>query len=104
MSHTQFVYPQTAPAVCSAQNSIWYVGEDKETYTAGFTDLLDLTDRIIDKLLKAEAVCWVLHDAKDYPENALAETTAVIAELIHEAYEAHTTQWEGVKRLAKRKR
>jgi len=62
--------------------------------------LVDLTDAVIDKLLKAEALSWLLHCAKDYPDNTVAETTAVIADLIHEALESHREQWERIRRYA----
>jgi hypothetical protein len=101
MSHTQLVYPQSAPAPA---HNLWQIREDNGDYPASFTELIDLTDIIDDKLLKAEALAWVLHSAREYPDNAVAETTAVIAEFIHEAMEAHSQQWEKVRSLAKRKR
>jgi len=101
MSHTQFVYPQS-----SNTPALWQVreNEDENPYTARLPELLDLTDTVIDKLLKAEAVSWVLHGAREYPDNAVAETTAVIADLIHEALEAHRTQWEKLRKFAEKKR
>jgi hypothetical protein len=102
MSHTQFVYPQTTPA--AGTHHLWQIREDEGDYPADFTALIDLTDIIDDKLLKAEALAWVLHGAREYPDNAIAETTAVIAEFIREAIDAHDQQWEKIRRFAKRKR
>lgn len=101
MSHTIYAQPANALA-----NTCWQVREDENAnpYTARLPELLDLTDTVIDKLRKAEAVSWVLHGAKDYPDNAVAETTAVIADLIREASEAHERQWEKIRKLAKQKR
>ena len=103
MSHTPFVYPQFTNAFAHAP---WQIREDqhKNPYTARLPELLDLSDTVIDKLLKAEAVAWVLHDAKHYPDNAVAETTAVIADLIHGALEAQRKQWEKIRKIAGQKR
>jgi hypothetical protein len=102
MSHSHFAYPQPTRAL--PHGPVWQVREDQEPYAPGFTELIDFTDIIVDKLAKAEALAWVLHSAKEYPDNAVLETTAVIAEFIHEAHEAHTAQWEKVRKLLKRKR
>ena len=95
MSHANLVYPKPISADLSlAHRGMWNVRENEDR---GANNLVDLTDTVIDKLVKAEAVAWVLHDARHYPDNAVAETTAVIADLIREALDAHRELWERVR-------
>lgn len=104
MSHTIAVYFQAIGAdLTFLANAPCDIREEEEGYCDFPDGLVELTDTVIDRLLKAEALCWVLHGSKNYPENALAETTGVIADLIHEALQAHREQWQHIQRLTRRK-
>lgn len=93
MSHTTYAYPLPASESLSCQ-----VREDEEKYDAGapgeLSKLLALTDRIIDRLHKAEAVAWLLHGAGECPDGTHQNATWLLAELIHEALDLHRLHWE----------
>lgn len=80
----------------------WQVCEDEDKYTDRDPDLLDLIDIVNDRLSRAEALSWVLYSASNTPEHAHSTTAMVIAELIHEALEAHRKQCDNIRRLTKR--
>ena len=94
MSHANLVYAQPAIGGSRLARTAWQIREEDGSYAGS---PLDLTDAVIDRLLKAEAVAWVLHDAN--ADSNVTETAAVIADLIHEALEAHRELWEQVRGL-----
>lgn len=79
----------------------WQVCEDGDDYDARKSpdsgeSLFEMTDYIIDRLTRAEALAWVLQGAEHHPEKAANVTAMVIAELVREALEAYEKQWEKV--------
>lgn len=92
MSHANLAFPQIASGGSNIARTVWHVPEEDHSYAAS---PLDLTDTVIDRLRKAEAVAWVPHDAD--ADSDITETAAVIADLIDEAVEAHRELWERVR-------
>lgn len=84
--------------------SVWstYAGRCKEAGGEQIRRQSDETCSISPsrRLLKAEALSWLLNCAKDYPDNTVAEATAVNAGLIHDALESHRKQWERIRQRA----
>ena len=94
MSHAKLVYAQPAAGGSRLARTAWHIREEDGSYARS---PVDLTDTVIDRLSKAEAVAWVLHDAG--ADSNVTETAAVVADLIHEALEAHRELWERVRGL-----
>jgi hypothetical protein len=99
MSHTHIAYPQTTDRPFTlVPNPTCAVREDEDPYADSLVRLSDIID---DKLNKAKGLAWVLHCAKDAPEDAVSETGYVIVELIQEALEAHRKQWGKIRHYAR---
>jgi hypothetical protein len=98
MSHTDIAYPQaTDRPFTLVANPACGVREDEDPYADSLVRLSDIID---DKLNKAKGLAWVLHGAKDVPEEAVSETSYVIVEFIQEALEAHRKQWGKIRHYA----
>lgn len=98
MSHESIVYTMPARVPGPGRNNPWQVRERDREETE---ELLALTDLIQNKLSTAEALAWVLNGSEHHPTGAEKVTAGVIAELIHEAAEAHDRQWEIIRKYRK---
>ncbi len=103
MPLAEIYYPQSSSSNLAFIHSPWRVREEEDQYGDDLPTLLALADRINDSLTKAEALSWLLHQAGDDPQHARSVTAQVIAELIHEALEAHETQWKKIRRYYQQK-
>lgn len=104
MSNVAFVYSQpTSRDLTSFINSHWHVHENEDENGESLPDLLALTDLVNDRLSKAEALSWTLHRANQCHDSYGSVTALVIAELIHEALEAHEKLWDSIRQVAKQK-
>jgi hypothetical protein len=94
MSHPSHRYPVVASRVLP----VWTVREpdpDEDLPT-----LLDLTDRITERLAKAEALTRLLIHNDTAPEY-LPDAASAIADLIGGARALHTKRWERTRRRTK---
>lgn len=99
MSQESVVYSMPARGLSPGRNNPWQI---REKEGEEYDELLALTDLIQNKLSTAEALAWVLNGSEHHPTGAEKVTAGVIAELIHEAAEAHDRQWELMRRYRKR--
>ncbi len=110
MSNTSFAYRQTTDrGLTLVHSSTWHVRDDDDKYGTDNEDkveetLLELSDRITERLTRAQALAWVLQGSEHHPEKAGNITAMIIAELIHEALEAHEKQWDKIRRSVKQVR
>jgi hypothetical protein len=96
MPHPQHTYPvMTCPV-----HPVWTVCEPKPD--DDLTVLLDFTDRINERLAKAEALTRLLID-NEAALTSLPDAAWAIADLIAETRALHTRQWERIRRRLKTK-
>lgn len=98
MSDTLFSYPH-APvnSLFLSHHTYWGVREDEDP-----TSLVGLADAITERLAKAEALIRILQgNQQDLVLDALPNAAWAIGDLIHEARELYTKQWQQMRRYAK---
>ncbi len=97
MSHanTNIIYPQST----DRDPSHWQVREDDEDYGELSRKLLELHDRITDRLVRADALSYLMQTAENPPEHATRITAMLLQDLIQEAQQANEKLWEAVHRL-----
>ncbi len=95
MSQTNITYPQSTDRDLSR----WQVREDDEDYGKLSRKLLELHDRITDRLVRADALSYLMQTAENPPEHATQITAMLLQDLIQEAQQANEKLWEAVHRL-----
>lgn len=97
MSHanTNIIYPQST----DRNPTVWQVREDGDDYDNGSLSypLLELHDRITDRLARAEALACLLQTADNPPDHATRVTAIVLQELIQQTQEANEKLWERIR-------
>ncbi len=108
MSHANITYPQSTRHGPTLFHP-WQIREDGDDYTTDSEGdntpadtLLALTDRITERLTRAEALTWILQSAEQPPEQALKVTAMLLLDLIQEAREANEKVWEQIRRLTRK--
>ncbi len=99
MSHvnTNVTYPQFT----DRNPSRWQVREDEDDYGKLSRKLLELHDLITDRLVRADALTYLMQTAENPPEHATRITAMLLQDLIQEAQKANEKLWEEVHRLSK---
>ena len=99
MSHanTNVIYPQSTDRDLSR----WQVREDEDDYGKLSRKLLELHDLITDRLVRADALTYLMQTAENPPEHATRITAMLLQDLLQEAQTANETLWEEVRELAK---
>jgi hypothetical protein len=96
MSHanTNLIYPQSTDRDLSR----WQVREEEDDALS--RRLLELHERITDRLLRADALAQLMQTAEDPPEHATQLTAMLLQDLIQEAQTANEKLWEEAYRLS----
>ena len=97
MSHN-VIYPQSTDRDLSR----WQVREDEDDYGKLSSQLLELHDLITDRLVRADALTYLMQTAENPPEHATRITAMLLQDLIQEAQEANGKLWDEVRQLALR--
>lgn len=100
MSHanTHVIYPQFIE-----RNPALQIREDDDEYRSSelSTSILKLVDLITDRLVRADALTYLMQNAENPPEHATRITAMLLQDLIQEAQEANEKLWELVRPLVK---
>ncbi len=91
------IYPQSTDRDLSR----WQVCEDDEDYGELSRKLLELHDLITDRLVRADALTYLMQTAENPPEHATRITAMLLQDLIQEAQKANEKLWEEVHRLTR---
>jgi hypothetical protein len=104
MSHTNVIYPQSIDRNPAA----WQVREDDDDYgnSKGSSDvqivsLLDLHDRVINRLDRAKALTYLLQTADTKEEASIHVTAILLEELIEQAQGTSERMWGYIQRERK---
>jgi len=99
MSHinTNITYPQSTDHDLSR----WQVREEEDDYGKLRSKLLKLHDLITDRLVRADALTYLMQTAENPPEHANRITAMLLQDLIQEAQTANEKLWDEVHRLTK---
>jgi hypothetical protein len=97
MSHSNVIYPQSI----KHHSAIWRVREDEDDYGKLSRKLLELHDLITDRLVRADALTYLMQTAENPPEHATRITAMLLQDLIQEAQQANEKLWEELHRLSK---
>ncbi len=99
MSHAKanVIYPQST----DRDFSRWQVREDEDDYGKLSRKLLELHDLITDRLVRADALTYLMQTAENPPEHATRITAMLLQDLIQEAQQANEKLWEEVDRLTR---
>ncbi len=100
MSQTNIIYPQSTDRTAS-----WQVREDGDDYDNSKGDsevrtvsLLDLHDRVIDRLSRAKAMTRLLQTADTQSDGAIQVTAIVLEEHIEQALTTSERMWGYIQR------
>jgi hypothetical protein len=94
MSHTNVIYPQS-----THRNIAWQVREDEDDYGKLSSQLLELHDLITDRLVRADALTYLMQTAENPPEHATRITAMLLQDLIRETQEANEKLWDELRKL-----
>jgi hypothetical protein len=95
MSQTKIIYPQST----DRDFSRWQVREDEDDYGKLSRKLLELHELITDRLIRADALTYLMQTAENPPEHATRITAMLLQDLIQDAQQANEKLWEEVHRL-----
>jgi hypothetical protein len=96
-TNTNITYPQSTDCDLSR----WQVREDDDDYGKLSRKLLELHDLITDRLVRADALTYLMQTAENPPEHATRITSMLLQDLIQDAQKANETLWEEVHRLTR---
>ncbi len=101
MSHanTNVIYPQSIDRDLSR----WQVREDDDDYGKGNSEvrtvsLLDLHDRVIDRLSRTKAMTRLLQTADNQTDSTIQVTAIVLEEHIEQALTTSERMWDYIQR------
>ena len=94
MSQTNIIYPQSTD-----RTAAWQVREDGDDYGKLSRKLLELHDLITDRLVRADALTYLMQTAENPQEHAPRITAMLLQDLIQDAQQANEKLWEEVHRL-----
>ena len=100
MSHTNVIYPQSIDRDPAA----WQVREDDDDHGSSkgnsvqTVSLLDLHDRVINRLDRAKALTYLLQTADTKEEASIHVTAILLEELIEQAQGTSERMWSYIKR------
>jgi hypothetical protein len=102
MSHTNVIYPQSIDRNPAA----WQVREDDDDYGKGSNNvqtvsLLDLHNRVIERLDRAKALLHLLKTADTQADDVIQHTAAVLEEHIEQAQTTSKRVWDYMQREKK---
>ncbi len=97
-TNTNITYPQST----DHDPSRWQVREDEDDYGKLSRKLLELHDLITDRLVRADALTYLMQTAENPPEHATRITAMLLQDLIQEAQQANEKLWEEVHRLTRK--
>ncbi len=96
-ANTNVIYSQSTDRDLSR----WQVREDEDDYGKLGRKLLELHDRITDRLVRADALTYLMQTAENPPEHATRITAMLLQDLIQDAQKANEKLWDEVHRLSK---
>ena len=101
MSQTNVIYPQS-----THRNIAWQVREDGDDYDKGSRNvqtvsLLDLHNRVLERLDRARALIHLLKTADTQADDVIQHTAAVLEEHIEQAQRTSRRVWDYVQREKK---
>ena len=97
MSQTIITYPQSI----ERNPATWQVREDEDDYGKLSSQLLELHDLITDRLVRADALTYLMQTAENPPEHATRITAMLLQDLIQDAQQANEKLWEKVRDLTR---
>jgi len=89
------IYPQSTDRDLSR----WQVREDEDDYGKLSRKLLELHDLITDRLVRADALTYLMQTAENPPEHANRITAMLLQDLIQEAQTANEKLWDELHEL-----
>lgn len=98
-ANTNIIYPQST----NRDPVLWQIREDDDDYRNSElgTAILKLVDLITDRLVRADALTYLMQTAENPPEHATRITAMLLQDLIQEAQRANEEMWEKVRPLLK---
>jgi len=96
-ANTHITYPQSP----DRDLTHWQVREEEDDYGKLRSKLLELHDRITDRLVRADALTYLMQTAENPPEHANRITAMLLQDLIQETQEANEKLWDEVHRFSK---
>jgi hypothetical protein len=98
-TNTNIIYSQSS----DRDPALWQVREDDDDYVKSElgTAILKLVDLITDRLIRADALTYLMQTAENPPEHATRITAMLLQDLIQEAQKANEKLWELVRPLLK---
>jgi len=98
-ANTNITYPQST----DRDPSHWQVREDEDDYGKLSSKLLELHDRITDRLVRADALTYLMQTAENSPEHANRSAAILLQDLIQEAQTANEKLWDEIHRLTRQR-
>jgi len=89
MSHTTYTYPMPTGGLVLGAESPHQVREEGPEYDAFMRGFIDYTDLLNDKLPKARAIAWLLHDGEPVHQETIQDAALAMVDLIDEVIQGH---------------
>ena len=89
MSHTIHTYPMPTGGLVLGSEAPWQVREEGEAYASFMKGFVDYTDLLNDKLPKARAIAWLLHDGEPVHQETIQDAALAMVDLIDEVIQGH---------------